>query len=45
MKDGMRSIERVPSEQAIFIQVFLRTFFVAASVTLATLILGFRSPI
>ncbi|NUS20020.1 MAG: ABC transporter permease [Mesorhizobium sp.] len=34
-------IERVPSEQAIFIQVFLRTFFVAASVTLATLILGF----
>jgi putative spermidine/putrescine transport system permease protein len=34
-------IERVPPEQAIFIQVFLRTFFVAASVTLATLILGF----
>ncbi|TPI85256.1 ABC transporter permease [Mesorhizobium sp. B2-8-9] len=34
-------IEREPPEQAIFIQVFLRTFFVAASVTLATLILGF----
>lgn len=34
-------IERVPPEQAIFVQVFLRTFFVAAAVTLATLILGF----
>ncbi|PZV37012.1 ABC transporter permease [Mesorhizobium kowhaii] len=34
-------IERVPPEQAIFLQVFMRTFFVAAAVTLATLILGF----
>ncbi|RRI01366.1 ABC transporter permease [Mesorhizobium tamadayense] len=34
-------IERVPPEQAIFVQVFLRTFLVAAAVTLATLILGF----
>lgn len=34
-------IERVPPEQAIFVQVFLRTFFVAAAVTLATLLLGF----
>jgi len=34
-------IERVPPEQAIFLQVFLRTFFVAAAVTLATLLLGF----
>ncbi|PBB65231.1 ABC transporter permease [Mesorhizobium sp. WSM4312] len=39
--DADGGIERVPPEQAIFIQVFLRTFFVAASVTLATLILGF----
>ncbi|TIS54220.1 ABC transporter permease [Mesorhizobium sp.] len=35
------SIGKVPPEQAIFLQVFLRTFFVAAAVTLATLILGF----
>jgi putative spermidine/putrescine transport system permease protein len=35
------SIERVPPEQAIFLQVFMRTFFVAAVVTLATLILSF----
>ncbi|TGQ64070.1 ABC transporter permease [Mesorhizobium sp. M00.F.Ca.ET.186.01.1.1] len=35
------SLERVPPEQAIFLQVFLRTFFVAAAVTLATLLLGF----
>lgn len=35
------SIERVPPEQAIFLQVFMRTFFVAAAVTLATLLLGF----
>lgn len=35
------SIERVPPEQAIFLQVFMRTFFVAAAVTLATLILSF----
>ncbi|CCV15141.1 ABC transporter permease [Mesorhizobium sp. STM 4661] len=35
------SIERVPPSQAIFLQVFLRTFLVAAAVTLATLILGF----
>ncbi|RWE51195.1 MAG: ABC transporter permease [Mesorhizobium sp.] len=35
------SIERVPPEQAIFLQVFMRTFFVAATVTLATLLLGF----
>ena len=34
-------IERVPPEQAIFLQVFMRTFFVAAAVTLATLLLGF----
>ncbi|TJW38931.1 MAG: ABC transporter permease, partial [Mesorhizobium sp.] len=34
-------IERVPPEQAIFLQVFMRTFLVAAAVTLATLILGF----
>ncbi|MHC2792846.1 putative spermidine/putrescine transport system permease protein [Mesorhizobium jarvisii] len=34
-------IERVPPEQAIFLQVFLRTFLVAAAVTLATLLLGF----
>ncbi|MEF0942650.1 ABC transporter permease [Rhizobium sp. BR 362] len=34
-------IERVPPEQAIFLRVFIRTFFVAAAVTLATLILGF----
>jgi putative spermidine/putrescine transport system permease protein len=34
-------IERVPPEQAIFLRVFARTFFVAAAVTLATLILGF----
>ena len=35
------SIERVPPEQAIFLRVFARTFLVAATVTLATLILGF----
>ncbi|RJT37199.1 ABC transporter permease [Mesorhizobium waimense] len=35
------SIERVPPEQAIFLQVFMRTFFVAAAVTLATLMLAF----
>lgn len=34
-------IEPVPPEQAIFLQVFMRTFFVAAAVTLATLLLGF----
>jgi putative spermidine/putrescine transport system permease protein len=35
------SIERVPPEQAIFLRVFARTFLVAATVTLATLVLGF----
>jgi putative spermidine/putrescine transport system permease protein len=35
------SIERVPPEQAIFLRVFARTFLVAATVTLVTLILGF----
>jgi len=34
-------LERVPPEQAIFVQVFIRTFMVAAIVTLGTLILGF----
>ncbi|RWD49320.1 MAG: ABC transporter permease [Mesorhizobium sp.] len=39
--NGDGGIERVSPEQAIFVQVFMRTFFVAAAVTLATLILGF----
>jgi len=34
-------LERVAPEQAIFVQVFIRTFMVAAIVTLGTLILGF----
>ncbi len=34
-------LERVSPDQAIFVQVFLRTFMVAAIVTLGTLILGF----
>lgn len=34
-------IERVPDEQAIFVRVFMRTFAVAAIVTLGTLILAF----
>jgi len=35
------SIERVSPDQAIFLRVFARTFLVAATVTLATLVLGF----
>lgn len=31
----------MPPEQAIFLQVFMPTFFVAAAETLAALILGF----
>ena len=34
-------LERVPLEQAIFVQVFTRTFMIALVVTLGTLILGF----
>ncbi len=34
-------LERVSPDQAIFVQVFLRTFMVAAIVTLGTLVLGF----
>jgi len=34
-------IERVPHDQAVFIEVFIRTFAIAAVVTLATLILAF----
>jgi putative spermidine/putrescine transport system permease protein len=38
---GVGGVERVPVDQAIFIRLFVRTFTVAAIVTLGTLILGF----
>ena len=41
LKWGESGIERVPAGEAIFVRVFLRTFTVAAIVTLGTLILAF----
>jgi putative spermidine/putrescine transport system permease protein len=38
---GAAGVERVPADQAIFIRLFVRTFSVAAIVTIGTLILAF----
>lgn len=38
---GAGGLERAPPDQAIFIRLFVRTFTVAAIVTIGTLILGF----
>jgi putative spermidine/putrescine transport system permease protein len=39
------SIGRLPPGEAGFVRVFVRTFFISAAVTLATLLLAFRSLI
>jgi putative spermidine/putrescine transport system permease protein len=41
LKQGPDGIERVPADQAVFIDVYARTFWIAGVVTLCTLILGF----
>jgi putative spermidine/putrescine transport system permease protein len=41
LKQGSDGIERVPANEAVFIDVYARTFWIAGVVTLCTLILGF----
>ena len=41
LKQGPDGIERVPAEQAVFIDVYARTFWIAGLVTVLTLLLGF----
>lgn len=41
LKQGQAGIERVPADQAVFIDVYTRTFWIAGVVTLFTLLLGF----
>jgi putative spermidine/putrescine transport system permease protein len=41
LKQGADGLERVPAEEAVFIDVYGRTFWIAGIVTLLTLILGF----
>jgi putative spermidine/putrescine transport system permease protein len=40
-RDADNAIHRMPAERQIYITVFLRTFWIAFQVTLATLLLGF----
>ncbi len=41
VKQGADGLERVPAEEAVFIDVYGRTFWIAGLVTVLTLILGF----
>ena len=41
LRPGAEGIERVPAEQAVFVDVYGRTFWIAGLVTVLTLILGF----
>ncbi|MEZ5831727.1 MAG: ABC transporter permease [Dongiaceae bacterium] len=41
MQQGTHGFERVPAEQAVFLDVYARTFWIAGLVTVLTLILGF----
>ncbi len=41
LKQGADGLERVPAEEAVFIDVYARTFWIAGIVTVLTLILGF----
>ena len=41
LKQGADGIERVPPDQAVFIDVYGRTFWIAGLVTVLTLLLGF----
>jgi putative spermidine/putrescine transport system permease protein len=41
LRKGADGLERVPREQAVFIDVYTRTFWIAGIVTVLTLILGF----
>jgi putative spermidine/putrescine transport system permease protein len=41
LQRGAEGIERVPAEQAVFLDVYARTFWIAGLVTVLTLILGF----
>jgi putative spermidine/putrescine transport system permease protein len=41
LKQGPEGLERVPPDQAVFIDVYGRTFWIAGLVTVFTLILGF----
>lgn len=41
LREGSQGIERVPSDQAVFIDVYGRTFWIAGLVTALTLLLGF----
>lgn len=41
LRQGANGVERVPTEQAVFIDVYARTFWIAGLVTVLTLILGF----
>jgi putative spermidine/putrescine transport system permease protein len=41
LRQGPEGLERVPPDQAVFIDVYGRTFWIAGLVTLFTLILGF----
>ena len=41
LREGAEGLERVPAEQAVFVDVYARTFWIAGLVTVLTLILGF----
>lgn len=41
LRQGAEGLERVPGEQAVFVDVYGRTFWIASMVTVLTLILGF----
>jgi putative spermidine/putrescine transport system permease protein len=41
LREGPDGIERVPPDQAVFIDVYARTFWIASVVTILTLLLGF----
>jgi putative spermidine/putrescine transport system permease protein len=41
LRQGAEGLERVPSDQAVFADVYARTFWIAGLVTVLTLILGF----
>lgn len=41
LRQGAEGLERVPPDQAVFVDVYARTFWIAGLVTVLTLILGF----
>ena len=41
LREGADGLERVPPDQAVFIDVYARTFWIASVVTILTLLLGF----